>query len=61
MAAPGWLKKLFSSPPEEDNVDINEVQDFEEESSFSFNEHMRIVLAILVVFISACVMWWILA
>lgn len=56
-----WLHKLFASKPDTDEEENgNEIDDFEEEPGFVWNEHMRIVLAIIVVVISAIVMWWIL-
>lgn len=53
------LKQLFSDTPS----DADEMQEeFEEESqSFVWTEHMRIVLAIVVVILGAMAMWWIVA
>lgn len=49
-----WLQKLFMSNDDEDEDQINE------QSSFLQSQHLRIVIAMAVVFISALVMWWIL-
>lgn len=60
-----WLQRLFVPRDEEGNaedgnsgesgvVDVNE-------SPFVFNQHMRIVAAIIVTFVGAIVVWWILA
>ena len=56
----GWLQNMFSSRLA--STDAEDLPDFdEEESSFVWTEHMRIVLAIVVMIISAFVMWWIMA
>ena len=52
---------MFGSKPEsEDEADVpmNEV---DSEPLFVWNEHMRIVLAIVIMVVSACFMWWIVA
>lgn len=57
-----WLRRLFvpdeNTDEEQDNVAMREM---DEESSFVWNEHMRILMAILVALISALTIWWILA
>lgn len=52
-----WLQRLFAPKENEEN---SEQAIDEEESRFTFNEHMRIVLAMVIVIVSALVMWWIL-
>lgn len=57
-----WLQRLFVPRDEaekQDGENVGGVPDIEE-SPFVFNQHMRIVLAIVVSFISAIVIWWIL-
>ena len=51
MSLMDWLKKVFV-PAEED--------EFVERPTI-WTEHLRIVLAMLFVLLSACAMWWILA
>ena len=52
------LKQLFGAKSE----DTEEEEGFIEENQFSFwNEHTRIVLAIVVVICGALFMWWIVA
>lgn len=51
-----WLKSLFSPQGSEDGEIIED-----DRASSAWTEHLRVVLAILVVAISACVIWWILA
>ncbi|MDE5831642.1 MAG: hypothetical protein K2H64_01405 [Desulfovibrio sp.] len=51
MSMTDWLKKIFV-PAEEDEF---------AERPVIWTEHLRIVLALLFVFLSACFMWWILA
>lgn len=56
-----WLKNIFAPMPPSTDADSVESIDMEEEKSpFVWNEHIRIVLAMVVVVISAFVMWWIL-
>lgn len=54
-----WLQRLFVPAPEKEEEEENS---FTEESApvFSGNQHIRILLAILVVFVSAIAIWWIL-
>lgn len=59
MSPLAWLKRVFVPEPREDDGEIGD-QDFGEGPSFTWNEHMRIVTALLIVLISAGVMWWIL-
>lgn len=57
-----WLRRLFT-PDENTNEEQESVamREMDEESSFAWNEHMRILMAILVALISALTIWWILA
>lgn len=57
MSFMDWLQGLFGSK-NDDDVDEENLE--REENSFEVSQHMRIVLAMLVVIISAFVMWWIL-
>lgn len=58
----GWLKDLFSSQDQQNGQeDINDLRGLDDEPSFLFSQHMRILLAILVAFLSAVCMWWIVA
>lgn len=52
-----WLQRLFVPAPQ--NEEENSFTE-ETEPVFSWNQHIRILLAILVVFISAIAIWWIL-
>lgn len=52
-----WLQRQFSSHNDEDLPD-DSIEN--EENPFEFGQHLRIVIAMLVVVISAFVMWWIL-
>lgn len=54
MSVIAWLKRVFVPQPSD-----NEGDELEEQS-FSFTEHMRIVVAMLIVLLSAMVLWWIL-
>jgi len=57
-----WLKKIFvPEDQQEDQQDVNDLRGLEEDSSFLFSQHMRVLLAILVAFISALCIWWIMA
>lgn len=49
-----WLQKLFVSNDDDDEEQV------QEQSSFLQSQHLRIVIAMAVVFVSAMVMWWIL-
>ena len=53
MSYTSWLQRMFS-PPSTGDPDLED-----EISGFEWNQNVRIVLAILVVFISALVVWWI--
>lgn len=59
----GFFRKLFSKNEPEADEDLipAEFEEEDEGSSFVWTEHMRIVLAIVVVILGACVMWWIVA
>lgn len=57
MSLMPWLQKLFSSRNEEDELENDNPV---EENPFEFGQHVRIVIAMLVVLVSALVMWWIL-
>lgn len=54
-----WLQRLFVPKPEEDGEPQEGLQDFENSPLVS-GQHLRILIAIAVVFLSAMVMWWIL-
>ena len=51
MSFTSWLQRMFS-PPSTGDPDLED-----EISGFEWNQNVRIVLAILVVFISALVVW----
>lgn len=56
----GWLQNLFRSNL--DSTDAENLPDFDDDdSSFVWTEHMRIVLAICIMIVSAFIMWWIMA
>ena len=55
-----WLQRLFVPAPRNEEEEENSFIE-ETEPVFSWNQHIRILLAILVVFISAIAIWWILA
>lgn len=57
-----WLKRIFVPGPPSTDADEAPMEECEEEEpSFVFNEHMRIVLAIVFALFSAGFLWWILA
>lgn len=53
MSFSDWISKLFESKDDDDSDDL-------EDGGFEVSQHTRIVIALLVVLISACIMWWIL-
>ncbi|MBS6828388.1 MAG: hypothetical protein KH208_00715 [Desulfovibrio sp.] len=53
MSFTSWLQRIFS-PPSTGDPDLED-----ETSGFEWNQNVRIVLAIIVVIISALVVWWI--
>lgn len=56
-----WLSKLFSSGSANDeNKDLT-LSELQGDSPFIFSEHMRIILAIIIMILGACVIWWIVA
>lgn len=55
-----WLQKIFV-PNTDTEEEETENAIIEKPSFFEWNQHMRILLAILVVFISAFALWWIVA
>lgn len=61
MSFLSWLERLFvpTSPIEHDNGDAVQIEP--QQSPFEWNQNMRIVTAIVVTFLSAFVMWWIVA
>lgn len=62
MSPLSWLQRVFAPRADaEEGSESQTLTGFEEESPFVWGQHMRIVIAMLVVFISALVMWWILA
>ena len=52
-----WLQRLFV--PKSDEEDSTEQVEMEP-SPFEMNQHIRIIIALLVVLIAAGVLWWIL-
>ena len=52
-----WLQRLFV--PKENEEDSGEMAEMEP-APFAMNQHVRIIIAMLVVFIAAGVLWWIL-
>lgn len=56
-----WLHRVFVPTNNEDKLDIRDIPNLEDDSPIVFTQHMRIVLAIVVTFISALIMWWIVA
>lgn len=59
MSPLGWFQRLFASHNDEEQQDVNDLCNLEDDTPFVFTQHMRILLAIVVTFISACVIWWI--
>lgn len=55
-----WLQRLFvpASNAEEEEAENTIIE--EKHSFFEWNQHMRILLAMLVAFLSAIALWWIL-
>ncbi len=54
-----WLQRLFVPAPSAEEEAENTIIE-EKHSFFEWNQHIRILLAMLVVFISAIALWWIL-
>lgn len=54
-----WLQRLFMPRTDEEQEPQEGLQDFESSSSAG-GQHLRILLALAVVVVSAMVMWWIL-
>ena len=59
MSFLSWLERLFVPGPPRENDAEGTVELEPQRSPFEWNQHMRIVTAIVVTFVSACVMWWI--
>lgn len=57
MSFSNWFKGLMGS---HDPDDPDAIPDMEYDEPFVFSQHLRIVLAIVVTIIGACVVWWIL-
>ena len=57
------LQRIFIPAPEssEDNTSIDASAFDDSGSFFEWSQHIRILLAILMVFVSALIMWWIVA
>ena len=55
-----WIQRLFAPKPENDENGLTGPAP-EEQTPFTWNQHLRIILAIVVMIISAMVMWWIVA
>lgn len=52
----------FFVPKEQDPADeTNGLPDLEDNQPFVFGQHLRIVTAIIIAFVSALFMWWIVA
>lgn len=61
MSFLSWLERLFVPAPPSENGAEGMVELEPPHSPFEWNQNMRIVTAIVVTFLSACVMWWIVA
>ena len=59
MSFLSWLERLFVPSRPSENEPEGTVDLEPQHSPFEWNQNMRIVTAIVVTFISACVMWWI--
>ncbi len=59
MSAWGWIQRMFV-PKADEEQEAEGLVPVEEKSPFTCNQHVRIVLAMVVVAISAIAMWWIL-
>lgn len=57
MSFSSWLQRIFSPP----STSVNEAEPDDETSGFEWNQNARIVLAIIVVVLSAVVVYWILS
>ena len=55
MSFSSWLQRIFS-PPSTGDLDLDE-----ESVNFQWNQNARIVLAIIIVILSAFVVYWILS
>ncbi len=55
MSFSSWLQRIFS-PPSTGDLDLDE-----ESINFQWNQNARIVLAIIIVILSAFVVYWILS
>lgn len=57
-----WFQRLFVPQDQPDDPqDVNDLGPLDEDSSFLFSQHVRILLAILFAVLSAFFMWWIVA
>lgn len=57
MSFTSWMQRIFSPPTTSGGDAALE----DETSGFEWNQNVRIVLALLVVFLSALALWWIVA
>lgn len=55
-----WLQRIFVPAPATEEEETENTIIEERHSHFEWNQHIRILLAMLVVFISAIALWWIL-
>ena len=56
-----WVQRLFVPKDTDDTTDANELPELEDNQPFVFGQHLRIIIAIVIAFISALFMWWIVA
>lgn len=57
MSVRDWLRRIFvPEMPADDGLSLGEQRPL-----FEWNQNMRIVTAIAVTFVSALIMWWIVA
>lgn len=57
MSFSSWLQRIFSPP----STSGNDAELDAETPGFEWNQNVRIVLAIIIVFISALMVYWILS
>lgn len=61
MSFLSWVQKLLVGSEQDASGDVNDLPELEDNQPFVFGQHLRIIAAIVIAFISALFMWWIVA
>lgn len=56
-----WVQRLFVPKETDGSADGTELPELEDNQPFVFGQHLRIIVAIIIAFVSALFMWWIVA